>query len=195
MTVSLITSRENKIYLPTRTAILVGLATIILVFTIGISENQFIEQCAHWLGGEINDFFLISTNLLIILWAWKKRLFSAIVLTLKLDLMACFIVQCIKLIHVLPALTQRPNGELDGFPSGHATQSFALAFLLTLFFPRFAWLWYLCAISISWARLETLSHSGIQIASGVILGTFLGWLLVNRWLKKTEARVYCGIEG
>jgi membrane-associated phospholipid phosphatase len=167
-------------------AVATGSLTILLVMCITKSGNQQILSFGNFLGGIGNDIFLISSNLLIIAWAWSRRLRSIITLTLGLDAVVWAGVQGIKLLKISPWYL-RPNGGTGGFPSGHATHAFAMALLLTLFFPRLAWFWYACAAAISWSRVETDWHTGFQVAAGVILGISIACLFAGKWLKHPEA--------
>lgn len=169
-------------------ALLVGVATSSMVLTMQPSRDYVFWSVGEFLGGMGNDLFLILSNLLIISWAWRKRLMSVIKLTLTLDLLVWMSVQGIKLLKLEPWYL-RPNGGTGGFPSGHATHSFAMAFLLTLYFPRLAWLWYSCAAAISWSRVETDWHTGFQVIAGIVLGNVLVWVLVNRWLSHPDAAI------
>lgn len=164
------------------TALFVGIMTILIVLNVDKSNNYFILYVGDFLGSSGNKLFLIGSNLLIIGWAWRKSLHKVIKLTLGLELMVLILVQGLKLLD-LGSWSIRPHGGNDGFPSGHATHAFAIAFVLTLLFPRFRWLWYMCAASISWSRIETSSHNGFQITAGIILGTGIAWIFVSRWLK------------
>lgn len=164
------------------------LAGVITGIVVPPYRNHLIWSVAEFLGGTGNDLFLIFSNFLIIAWAWRKRLTSVIKLTLTVDLSVWLFVQGIKLLHLEPWYL-RPNGGTGGFPSGHATHSFAMAFLLTLYFPRFAWIWYSWAAAISWARVETDWHTGFQVCAGIVLGLTLVWALVNRWLLHPEATI------
>ncbi|HWR44293.1 phosphatase PAP2 family protein [Sporomusa sp.] len=167
-------------------ALVVGVAISSIVLTIQPSQDYAVYSVGKFLGGMGNDLFLILSNLLIIGWAWRKRLTSIIKLTLTLDLFVLIFVQGLKLIHLEPWYL-RPNGGTGGFPSGHATHAFAMAFLLTLYFPRLAWLWYSCAAAISWSRVETNWHTGFQVTAGIVLGIILVWRLVSRWLTHPDA--------
>lgn len=169
-------------------ALFVGIMTILIVLNVGQSNNYLILSVGYFLGNSGNLLFLIISNVLIIGWAWRKHLSSVIKLTLGVDLTVLALVQGIKQLD-LGSWSIRPYGPPNGFPSGHTTHAFAMAFILTFFFPRFAWLWYLCATAISWSRLETSFHSGLQIVAGIILGTGIAWLLVSRWLRHADATV------
>lgn len=169
-------------------AVTIGCLTILLVIFVEKSENPYLATVGDFFGGIGNDFFLISTNILIIIWAWRQRLRSIVTLTLGMDLLVWVSVQGIKLLKISPWYL-RPNGGTGGFPSGHATHAFAMAFLLTLFFPRLAWLWYAAAAAISWSRVETDWHTGFQVAAGILLGSMIAWGMISRWLTHQEAAV------
>ncbi|VBB05932.1 phosphatidic acid phosphatase type 2/haloperoxidase [Lucifera butyrica] len=169
-------------------ALLVGSITAGIVNGMPKSDNLTVFRIADFLGGPGNNLFLILTNFLIIGWAWRKRLRSIISLTLKLDFFVWVVVQGTKLIHFGP-WTRRPNGGAGGFPSGHATHAFGMAFLLTLFFPRFSWVWYGLAAAISWSRVETDWHSGFQVTAGILFGVVIVCVLVGQWLKHPESYI------
>lgn len=169
-------------------ALFLGIMTILLVLNVQKSNDAAIILVANFFGDIGNDLFLIISNLIIIGWAWRKKLKSVIKLTLFLDFLVWAFVQGIKLIKIDPWYL-RPNGGTGGFPSGHATHAFGMAFLLTLFFPRFSWLWYVCAVTISWSRVETDWHNGFQVAAGIILGVVLAWVLVAKWITHPDAAI------
>jgi membrane-associated phospholipid phosphatase len=175
-----------------RKAIIVALVAGVLVSTLVLitqpTRNELVWSIGNFLGSLGNDVFLVLSNLFIIGWAWRKRLRSVIKLTLMLDLFVWISVQGIKMMHIEPWYL-RPNGGTGGFPSGHATHAFAMAFLLTLFFPRFCWVWYSCAAAIAWSRVETDWHTGFQVTAGIVLGIMLVLGLVIRWLDHPEASI------
>ncbi len=69
----------------------------------------------------------------------------------------------------------RPDGDPTGFPSGHTTFAYALAWLLTRTHPRLAPLWYGVAVGIGWSRVEGDAHFPYQVLCGAVLGTLVGW--------------------
>lgn len=175
-------------------AVIIDCLTILLVIFVEKSEDPYLGALGNFLGGIGNDIFLVSTNILILVWAWRQRLRSIIILTLGMDLLVWVSVQGIKLLKISPWYL-RPNGGTGGFPSGHATHAFAMAFLLTLFFPRLAWLWYAAAAAISWSRVETGWHTGFQVAAGILLGSMIAWVMTSRWRKQQEAAVAPQVQG
>lgn len=188
---ALLTSIKNEHILSKTLSIglLLAVITIVIALNVDQSHNRVILSVGEFLSGTGNKLFLIISNLMIIRWAWRNRLRSVIKLTLLVDLAVLIFVQGIKHLNIIGSWNIRPHGGTDGFPSGHTTHAFAMAFLLTLFFPRFVWLWYVCAAAISWSRIETNSHYGFQIFAGVILGTGIVWILTARWLKSSDAAI------
>ncbi len=75
----------------------------------------------------------------------------------------------------------RPDGDPTGFPSGHTTFSFAIAWLLTRTHPKLAPLWYVVAVGIGWSRVEGEAHFPYQVLCGAALGTLLAWA-ISRFL-------------
>jgi membrane-associated phospholipid phosphatase len=91
---------------------------------------------------------------------------------------------------VLPLARPQPLTGLpkhDGFPSGHTTFSFAMAWLLTQIYPRLAPLWYAVAVTIGWARVEGGAHFPYQVLWGAVFGTVIGWLIC-RYLRPRHQR-------
>ena len=84
-------------------------------------------------------------------------------------------------------LLPRPDGDPTGFPSGHTTFSFALAWLLTQTNPKLAPLWYAVAVAIGWSRVEGDAHFPYQVLCGAVLGTLVGWC-ISRALPVLPAR-------
>ncbi len=75
----------------------------------------------------------------------------------------------------------RPDGDPTGFPSGHTTFVFALAWLLSRTHPRLAPLWYAVAVVIGWSRIEGDAHFPYQVLCGALFGTLIG-LAISRGL-------------
>ena len=102
-------------------------------------------------------------------------------------------VQAIKWTTRLP----RPSGGPDGFPSGHTTFSFALAWAISTAYPRLTPLWFAIAAAIGWSRVEVHAHFTYQVLVGAILGCLIGWLvcahpagllfprILAQWRKRT----------
>ena len=77
----------------------------------------------------------------------------------------------------------RPDGDPTGFPSGHTTFAFALAWLLTRVYPRLTPLWFAVAVAIGWSRVEGHAHFPYQVLCGALLGTGIGALVSHKIAK------------
>ena len=83
-------------------ALFIGVMTILLVLNVQKSNDSALLSVGNFGGGIGNDLFLIISNLIIIVWAWRKRLKSVIKLTLFLDFLVWIFVQGIKLLKIEP---------------------------------------------------------------------------------------------
>lgn len=171
-----------------RMALLTGSCVSLLVFLVPAQVDAAVYTTAKFLGFPGNDIFLIGASLLIMIWGWRNNLRSLVVLVLWSDLVVGVVVQGIKFLLKTEVWHLRPDGGYGGFPSGHATHAFAMAMLLTAFFPRLRWLWFILAAAISWSRVVTQAHYAEQVVAGVMLGTALGWLFLQQWLWNPEGR-------
>jgi membrane-associated phospholipid phosphatase len=167
-------------------AALFGVATIFLAFTYEISGKQQIYQTARFLSDAGNAVYLLAANALLIFWAWRKKLHSIIKLALSIDLFVWIAVQLTKLIP-FGEWALRPGALPGGFPSGHTTHAFAMAVLLTTYFPRTWWLWYPLAAAIAWSRIEVFEHTALQVTAGVFYGIIIGWVFISQWIKREQA--------
>ncbi|HXZ26123.1 MAG TPA: phosphatase PAP2 family protein, partial [Nitrospiria bacterium] len=59
----------------------------------------------------------------------------------------------------------------DSFPSGHASSDFALASVLSIYYPDGGWCWYSTALILAFLRMWTNAH----FASDVLIGAVIGW--------------------
>ena len=69
----------------------------------------------------------------------------------------------------------RPNdlSAQDGFPSGHASLTFAFARCLSNEYPDWGKLAYLWAAGVSWSRVRREDHSIAQVLAGAALGSYI----------------------
>jgi membrane-associated phospholipid phosphatase len=183
---AMVSSRNSLLFQNMRFAAIVGLVMILIAFTVSQSGMNEILIVANLFSGIGNDVFLVLSNAILFWVAYKKKCKSLFYLVIKVDAAVWLIVHLLKYID-LGEWSLRPNGIPSGFPSGHTTHAFAMAFLLSVFYPRLSWLWYGCAVVISWSRIETSSHTGLQVTAGVIFGIGLAWFAVNHWLKQHDS--------
>lgn len=92
-----------------------------------------------------------------------------------------FLVSALLLVFCLKTLTgwPRPLGMMDGFPSGHSTLAFGLAWLVAQMRPRLSPLWFAFALAIGWARVEVQAHFDYQVAVGALLGCGLAHAAIH----------------
>jgi len=69
---------------------------------------------------------------------------------------------------------------LSSFPSGHATTGFALAVVLSLWYPRLTVVWLLLATAVGWSRIVLGSHFPSDVLAGAVLGLAVV-LVFARW--------------
>jgi membrane-associated phospholipid phosphatase len=71
------------------------------------------------------------------------------------------------------------------FPSGHAAAAFALAALLTVYYPRWRYVFLLLAAAVALARVQLSRHFFGDVVAGGVLGWYLAWALLGylrrRW--------------
>ena len=168
-------------------AALFGIATIAIVWAYSSSDKPHIYQIARFLSDAGNDIYLVAANALLITWGWKKKLRSVIKLALSIDFFVWASVQLVKLVP-FGDWALRPGALPGGFPSGHTTHAFAMAILLTTYFPRTWWIWYPLATAIAWSRIEVVEHTALQVTAGVFVGVFIAWVFISQWITREERK-------
>jgi membrane-associated phospholipid phosphatase len=63
----------------------------------------------------------------------------------------------------------------DSFPSGHAISAFAMAAVLSWYFPAGRWIWYSIAALIAFSRVYVGAHYASDVMFGAILGVWVGF--------------------
>lgn len=157
-----------------RRALLVFIATLGAAFFISFPDNSAPDACAHFLSDYVNDVFQILAHLLMFAAAWRMRSWRPALLNLSVAAVVTAVVQLSKRFFIHP-IAIRPSGGYEGFPSGHASATFSLAFVLSLYYPRLWPLWYGTAALITWSRIQTNAHTELQITVGMLFGTLVAW--------------------
>jgi membrane-associated phospholipid phosphatase len=62
------------------------------------------------------------------------------------------------------------------FPSGHSVTAFALAFVLSRAYPRYAVLFYGLAILVALSRVYLARHFPSDVVAGAAIGLLAGWI-------------------
>jgi membrane-associated phospholipid phosphatase len=82
-------------------------------------------------------------------------------------------------------LTDAPT-TYTSFPSGHTTTVFAFFTFLSLFFPRYTYVWLISAIILAGSRILANDHFLSDIFAGIIVGTISTMFLYSKLRKKIE---------
>ena len=69
-------------------------------------------------------------------------------------------------------------GGGKSFPSSHAVNNFAGFIVFASFFSRFAWIWLIMAVSISFSRVYVGVHYPSDVLAGAVIGMIIGGLVV-----------------
>jgi membrane-associated phospholipid phosphatase len=73
---------------------------------------------------------------------------------------------------------------LASFPSGHATTVFALATVLSFWYPRWTAAWLVLAAVVGWSRIALGPHFPSDVVAGAVLGVSVA-LVFLRWVPGT----------
>ncbi|MBV9865701.1 MAG: phosphatase PAP2 family protein [Abitibacteriaceae bacterium] len=139
------------------------------------SEDPIGEAIGQALSRPFNFLYVALSLALMVVLAILHR--AQQVYWWPLDVIACELLVvdgfCKKVIKL-----QRPGTKSHpGFPSGHTSFAFALAYLVYQQWPPLAPLWFTLAALIGWARFKLRAHYGYQVIGGAIIGIAVGWLV------------------
>ena len=139
-----------------------------------------------WLGYFLTEFiyrgYIVVSYLLLILPATPllrsilPRSTQGIWWALDVSLCTFILSQGLKFLIHWP----RPSGSPTGSISGHTAYAIALAWLISVLYPRLGPLWFALAVAIGWSRVEVQAHYAYQIPLGGLLGAFIGWAIIRQ---------------
>ena len=157
-------------------AVAVGFATLLAALTVLFADNSPPDQFAHFLSDHVNDGFQVCAHLAMFFSGWKLRSWQPVLYDAAVALIVTATVQLSKRFFIAD-IAIRPSGGYEGFPSGHASATFSLAFVLSLYYPRLWWLWYSVAGLVTWSRIQTNAHTELQITAGMLFGTIVAYIV------------------
>lgn len=159
-----------------------------------------LDHTIPWLTYLGSHFAVILFILLSLIITKQRRIFrrllllygiqSAIVYGLK------FLIQRQRPFHFLQEMTlklSRGPGEIldPSFPSAHAALSFMMATVLSHWFPRYRWVFYIAAGFIGWTRI----YLGLHYPTDIFVGALLGYGVSNGffyYLRKKGKDIHQG---
>jgi len=167
-------------------SVFIMLMTVAVAFTTADPPGTLVKSplavAGHHLGHELNSIWVGIGLLLMVIpglrarargesgeWAWRC-----------LDAIVCdFLVVDTIGRRFVPA--GRPyHPELAGWPSGHTTFAFVMAWMIWRCYPKLGPLWFACAATIGWSRIQVNAHFPDQVIAGAFLGCAIGALVVGR---------------
>jgi len=154
----------------------------------------FIQEDLHF---EILNKVMIAVTFLTnggMIWAALALALVIIKKTRKIGvvLIAALIFSTITGEFVLKNIIQRPRPYADytnikllidesskySFPSGHATVSFAAAFVLSKGFKKLSLVFYCFAVIVGFSRVYLFMHYPTDVLAGILLGLFCGAIVM-----------------
>lgn len=75
----------------------------------------------------------------------------------------------------------------DSFPSGHATLAFALACVLSRYFPPYRVLFYSFALAVGLQRIGDIAHFPSDVLAGAVVGVIVANVVSVKMLRGQEA--------
>ena len=124
----------------------------------------------------------------------KKRAESIILTTVSAIVFSFLAMTALKLLFRQPRPTSNFEFQISNFcptdfsfPSGHASTSFAAAFVLTHFDPKRKWLYFVLAGLISYSRLYLGCNHLVDVVCGAILGGIVSAMVLKSTPKQSKS--------
>jgi membrane-associated phospholipid phosphatase len=152
-----------------------ALSSMILIFVCLAPDTEGHKEIAKLLSKPVYDAYIVVTVALLLLTAVRHR--SNQLVTRALDVIVCsfLVTQSMHLLFHLPRPSGRTGVFSQGFPSGHTTFAFALAWVILDIYPPLAPFWFALAVAIGWSRIAAHEHFPYQVICGAVIGATVGW--------------------
>lgn len=170
--------RECRVNPPVVLGLIAFLCIVLVVSFAPVDAQPAVRALARWVGGTGNKLFLVVGYAALLAICVKRRAWTGLRILFATVILITLVVQAQK--YAFGYWLSRPNGAIDGFPSGHASAACALAFLLALYFPRWAVCGYAMAVAICWSRISAGAHWPYQVVVGAITGYVLALALTDK---------------
>lgn len=159
-------------------------ATLMATHFFPTPSSSLANHAARFLSGSGNVAFLTLGYLALLISGLKNRDKKSIKSGLFVVLTVTAVIHILKFVS--GAYLPRPSGSPGGFPSGHASTAFALAFLLSAKYPRFSLFWVAIASAIAWSRVPVAAHSPYQVYVGSLMGYMIA-LIFHEHIRPSAA--------
>ena len=145
------------------------------------------------LSNPVLDVILPLVSYLGSIWLWIPVSFIILYYSRPLGRRLIFgLVSANFVVYVLKAVVARPrpfdvlsgvhvleNEAFGSFPSGHATNAFLAAFLLSQACPKYRWCFYGLAMIVAFSRMYVGVHYPLDVLAGALLGLGAGYAAVR----------------
>lgn len=173
-----------------------------------IFRNEILDNMVYFLA-ETLPYILFGAAFLFLLWVPTKKDHPKYMWAMPRRALKCvhaafavgisfLITEAIKYVAHVSRPFEGPNGihslflhsEGDSFPSGHATAFAALATIMYFHNRSAGILFWIGAILIAVSRVVAGVHYPIDVAVGIMIGAFVGFLFNRLWKKISIATTY-----
>ncbi len=151
------------------------------------SFMPFITETKHWY------IFYVLVGLYLLVYGGPRGrvlVICAIVLVTCSDQLSGFLKEVfhrVRPCHSLPNVNLLVGcNESYSFPSNHAVNNFAAAYLFTYFYPKLKWWFYTGAVIITMSRVFCGVHYPSDVIFGAGIGILLGMGVVFLWKRVNE---------
>jgi hypothetical protein len=143
--------------------------------------SKGLDGLGGFLGSPANQFPIAAAMYAVGLLAENDKLYE----TSKTLINALAINGAVTVVLKAAARTESPNGDENGWPSGHTSSSFTFAAVMNEAYgpwvgvPLFAF-----ATFVGYERIDARNHDLSDVVSGAILGTAIGWAVAHHHQPK-----------
>ena len=148
----------------------------VLCLTFFVPHNPRVFHIAHMLSNEIYNSYIAVTVLIIVYLSRRRKTPLLAWWPFDASISSFLFVMGLKYAVNMP----RPSGGPLGFPSGHTTYSYLLAWLMLETSPRLGVPWVIVAMLIGWSRVEVGAHFPYQVITGAPLGMLIGYWVTHQ---------------
>lgn len=155
---------------------LTAAVVVIALVNSSVAHVPSLSPQGHFVTNRLYNGFVIAglVSILVVAQFWKRSVLAWWVWDLCITSLVT--VQGAKAIFRLP----RPSGNYGGFPSGHTTFVFGVAWLMSNVYPRASVVWFALACAVGWSRVEIGAHFPYQVAAGAVVGLLVGSQVTDR---------------